>query len=195
MSDALLAHARALAGTPLAELFAQDASRAARLALEWSDWRIDVSKERLTPDALDALVAHAESAGVRAWIEAQMNGERVNLSEERPALHTALRQRADTPVYAGGENVIPHVRATQSRMREFASRLRAGEWRGSGAPIRHVVNLGIGGSDLGPRFVTDALDEGSPSPIRVDFVSNVDPDALQRVLASADAATTLFIVT
>ena len=196
MTDALLAHARALAGTPLTQLFAQDPSRAARLALDWGEWRIDVSKERVTPDALAALVAHAESVGVRAWIEAQMSGERVNLSEERPALHTALRQRADTPVYASGENVIPLVRAVQSRMRDFASRLRSGDWRGAtGDPIRCVVNLGIGGSDLGPRFVTDALHEETSPPVGVDFVSNVDPEALHRALAARESASTLFVVT
>ena len=196
MSEALLAHARALATASIAELFVSDPSRASRLALAWGDWRVDVSKERLTPTALASLVAHAEAAGVRAWIEALFTGERVNLSEERPALHTALRQRDDTPVGVGGENVVPRIRATQARMREIAEGLRGGRWLGAtGRPIRRVVNVGIGGSDLGPRFVADALATGEAEPVDVGFVSNVDPEAMSRELAACEPDTTLFVVT
>jgi len=196
MSEALLAHARSLAGARLAELFAHDPSRASRLALSWGEWRVDFSKERVTPTALEALVAHADAIGVRGWIEALFTGERVNLSEERPALHTALRQRGDAPLPVAGEDVIPRIRETQARMREIAERIRRGDWRGgNGDVIRHVVNLGIGGSDLGPRFVTDALAGTAPSNVDVAFVANVDPEALSRALARRDPAATLFIVT
>ena len=130
MSEALAAHARSLASANLADLFARDPSRVARLALEWGDWHVDFSKERLTPSALEALVAHAESIGVPQWVDALFAGERVNLSEERPALHSALRQQDDTPVRVGGADVIPAIRDTQRRMRAIADSLRAGTWRG-----------------------------------------------------------------
>ncbi len=195
MSEALAAHARSLANANLADLFARDPSRVARLAREWGDWHVDFSKERLTPSALEALVAHAESIGVPQWIEALFVGERVNLSEERPALHPALRQPEDTPVRVGGEDVIPAIRDAQRRMRGIAESLRTGTWRGAtGQPVRNVVSIGIGGSDLGPRLVCDALAARGESPVRVSFVSNVDPEALSSVLATLDAASTLFVV-
>jgi glucose-6-phosphate isomerase len=195
MSEALAAHARSLANANLADLFARDRSRVARLAREWGDWHVDFSKERLTPSALEALLAHAESIGVPQWIDALFAGERVNLSEERPALHSALRQQDDTPIRVGGEDVIPAIRSTQRRMRAIADSLRTQGWRGAtDQPIRNVVSIGIGGSDLGPRLVCTALDAGDESPLRVSFVSNVDPEALSRTLAPLDAATTLFVV-
>jgi glucose-6-phosphate isomerase len=195
MSEALAAYARSLANASLADLFARDPSRVARLALEWGDWYVDFSKERLTPSALEALLAHADSIGVPQWIDALFVGERVNLSEERPALHSALRQQDDTPVRVGGADVIPAIRDTQRRMRACADSLRAGAWRGAtGEPVRSVVSIGIGGSDLGPRLVCGALDKRGESPVRVSFVSNIDPEALTGVLARLDAATTLFIV-
>ena len=195
MSEALAAHARSLANANLADLFARDPSRVARLARDWGDWHVDFSKERLTPSALDALVAHAESIGVPHWVDALFAGERVNLSEERPALHTALRQQDDTPVRIGGADMLAAIRDTQQRMRAIAGSLRAGEWRGAtGQPVRNVVSIGIGGSDLGPRLVCGALEGEGGSPVRVSFVSNVDPEALSSVLAPLDAASTLFVV-
>ena len=195
MSEALAAHARSLANASLVELFARDASRASQLSLRWSDWYVDLSKGRITRSALDALVARADAAGVPQWIEALFTGERVNLSEERPALHTALRQQDDTPLVVGGTDVIPAVRAARRRMREIATALRNREWPGAGGlPITHVVSIGIGGSDLGPRLVCDALDEGSAGDVPVTFVSNVDPAALSRAIAPLDPATTLFVV-
>lgn len=195
MSEALAAYARSLANANLADLFARDPSRVASLTREWGDWHVDFSKERLTSSALDALIAHAESIGVPQWIDALFAGERVNLSEERPALHSALRQQDDSPVRVSGADVIPAIRDTQRRMRVIADSLRTQTWQGAtGQPVRNVVSLGIGGSDLGPRLVCTALDAGGDSPVRVWFVSNVDPAALAGVLASLDAATTLFVV-
>ena len=195
MSETLAAHARALANASLAELFSRDPSRVTGLSREWGDWYVDFSKERLTPSALDALIAHAESSGVAQWIDALFAGERVNLSEERPALHMALRQRDDAPVRVGGANVIPAIRDAQQRMRAIAQSLRGGTWLGAtGQPIRDVVSIGIGGSDLGPRLVCDALTAPQDSHVRVSFVSNVDPAALTRALAPLDPAATLFVV-
>jgi glucose-6-phosphate isomerase len=194
--DPIVGAARALARERIADLFVRDSTRADRLTFAWNDWRADVSKERITPDVLDALVAHADALNLRDWIAALFAGEKVNLSEARPALHTALRQHDDTPVVVDGKDVIPAIRAAQARMRALAGDLRAGRRRGgSGAPIRAVVNLGIGGSDLGPRLVCDALSPAGDSPVDVTFVSNVDPAQLSRALAPLDPASTLFVVT
>ena len=132
-----------------------------------------------------------KSIGVPQWIEALFAGERVNLSEERPALHSALRQQEDTPVRVGGEDVIPAIRDAQRRMRAIADSLARRTWPGAtGQPIRNVVSIGIGGSDLGPRLVVRrARPEAVISPVRVSFVSNVDPAALSRTLAPLDART------
>ena len=196
MTDALAAHARSLANASLADLFARDPSRANQLALDWGAWQVDFSKERLTASAIGALVAHAESIGVGPWIEAMFSGERVNLSEARPALHTALRQQGDTPVRVGGEDVLPAIRSTQRRMREISAAVRDRGWLGAtGQPVRDVVCIGIGGSDLGPRLACDALAPPDEIPIRMHFVSNVDPEALSRALGTLEAATTLFVVT
>jgi glucose-6-phosphate isomerase len=195
MSENLAARARGLAGASLLDLFARDPARAEGLALQWGDWRFDFSKERVDTEALGALVAHAEAIGVPRWIDALFNGERVNLSEARPALHTALRPCDDRPVRVSGEDVIPAVRATQQRIRALAGAIREGRRRGAtGKPITDVVSIGIGGSDLGPRMVCDALAGTETPPVRVGFVSNVDPEALARAIAPLDPATTAFVV-
>jgi len=196
MSETLAARARMLATARLGDLLVQDPERATRLALHWGDWRIDCSKERIDAGALEALVAHADAIGVPRWIDALFNGERVNLSEQRPALHTALRQQDDTPVRVGGDDVMPAIREAQRRQRALADAIRDGRRRGAtGKPITDVVNIGIGGSDLGPRMVCDALAGTKAPPVRVTFVSNVDPEALSRAIAPLDPASTAFVVT
>jgi len=192
--DLIAGAARALRRERLIDLFANDRSRVPRMTLEWGDWRVDFSKERLTPDALALLVAHAEASNVPHWVAALFAGEKINLSEGRPALHTALRQRNDTPLLVDGHDVIPDIRATQSRMRDISQTMREGGRIGAtGLPLNSVVHIGIGGSDLGPRLVCDAISAG-PGAIDVSFVSNVDPEHLSRALADRDPATTLFIV-
>ena len=192
--DLIAGAARALRRERLIDLFANDRSRVPRMTLEWGDWRVDFSKERLTPDALALLVAHAEASNVPHWVAALFAGEKINLSEGRPALHTALRQRNDTPLLVDGHDVIPDIRATQSRMRDISQTMHEGGRIGAtGLPLNSVVHIGIGGSDLGPRLVCDAISAG-PGAIDVSFVSNVDPEHLSRALADRDPATTLFIV-
>ncbi len=198
-------HRRALAGTTLAELFARDPDRFARLSFAWDDWLVDLSKERLGPDTLSLLVAHAHTAGLPGWITALFAGEKINQSERRPALHTALRQTHDAPLMVDGHDIIPDIRAAQSRMRTLASQVRGGLRVGAtGRPIRAVVNIGIGGSDLGAYLVCSALAQpprarGSTGQhtqgVDVAFVANIDPEHLTRALAPLDPATTLFIVT
>ena len=195
--EAIAAAAQALKRERLSGLFARDPARVAGLTLTWDDWYVDLAKERLTPGALALLVAHAEACNLAHWIDALFAGEKLNLSEGRPALHTALRQHDDAPVHVDGVNVIPAIRATQARMRALSADLREGRRLGAtGRPIRAVVNLGIGGSDLGPRLVCDALPPASARmPVDVAFVVNVDPAQLTRALAPLDPATTLFVVT
>src|SRR5215831_2537747 len=182
----LAEHRRALAGTTLAQLFAHDADRFAQLSFTWDDWLVDLSKERLARDTLPLLVARARAADLPGWIAALFAGEKVNQSEGRPALHTALRQQGDAPLVVDGRDVIPDIRAAQARMRTLTAQIRGGLRVGaSGRPIRSVVNLGIGGSDLGPLLVCSAL---APPPgarrrfgphtsgVDVSFVANVDPE-------------------
>jgi glucose-6-phosphate isomerase len=185
LPDKLRSTARTLAGTPLADLFARDPSRVERLTIEAEGFRADLSKERLTPEALAGLCEHARDAGLPAWISALFAGEKVNVSERRPVLHPRMRDVANA-----------EDRESRRRVADIADALGRGQRLGAtGEPIRHVVHLGIGGSDLGPRLVVDAL--GFPREDRapgVSFVANVDPAALDRALAPLDPATTLFVI-
>jgi len=195
---ALEEHRAALAGRTLSELFATEAERFSRLSLSWDQWLADWSKQRVTPQAMDALVAYAHERNLPAWISALFSGEKINLSEGRPVLHTALRQQDDTPLMIDGSDVIAQIRVAQGRVRAMASQIRGGLRLGAtGRPLRHVVALGIGGSDLGPRLVCDALAQprDGRDGAEVAFVSNVDPEHLTRAIAGLDPATTMFIVT
>ncbi len=196
VNDVLAAAARALRVTPLAALFAQDASRVDHLTFEAAGLVADLSKERITPAALGLVLDHARERGLPGWIHALFAGEKLNQTEGRPALHTALRRRQPGPLVVGGTDVMPLVRATRERMRALAAAIAHGDRRGaSGQPLRRAIAIGIGGSDLGPRLVCDALrDPRTPVATPVEFVSNVDPAALARALAAADPATTLFVV-
>lgn len=197
--QALIEHHHALRGRTLTAFFDAAPERFERLSLVWDDWLADWSKQRLTPETMALLVAHARECNLPGWIAALLNGEKINLSEGRPALHTALRQQTDSPVRVDGVDIIPAIRAAQTRMRSLEAQLRGRLRLGAtGRPIRHVVNLGIGGSDLGPRLVCEALAgprASRGSGIDVAFVSNVDPEQLTRTLAPLDPANTMFIVT
>ena len=201
----LASHCRTLSRRTLADFFASDPERFTRLSFAWDDWLVDLSKERLGADTLPLLVEHAAASDLPGWIAALFAGEKVNQSERRPALHTALRQQDSTPLVVDGHDVIPDIRAAQARMKTLTAQIRAGLRVGAtGHPIRSVVNLGIGGSDLGPLLVCSAL---APPPgarrrfgphtsgIDVSFVANVDPEDLSRALEPLEPATTLFIVT
>jgi glucose-6-phosphate isomerase len=194
----LAAHARRLRAANLGALFAHDPVRARALAFGWNDWRVDISKERIDAAALEALVRAAEAAGLAHWTAALFAGEKINLTERRPALHTALRAPASARVIVDGIDVVHEMRATRERMAVLAGAIREGRRKGAtGRPLRFVVNIGIGGSDFGPRLVCDALDgtgdTRSAAP-DVAFVSNVDPAHLWRTLEDRDPASTLFIV-
>jgi glucose-6-phosphate isomerase len=193
--QALLAHRAQLEGVHLRELFARDAHRGERLALEAEGVYLDYSKNRLTDETLRLLVALAEECGVRERIGAMFRGERINATEDRAVLHVALRAPRGDRIFVGDEDVVPGVHEVLDRMAAFCDRVRDGAWTGAtGAPIRHVVNIGIGGSDLGPVMAYEALRHYARRDLRLRFVSNVDSTDLAEVLLEADAAQTLFIV-
>lgn len=196
LTDSLRAAARALATTPLAALFERDGRRAERLTFEWEDFRVDFAKERITPEVLADLAGLAAEAGVERWIAALFAGEKLNVTEGRPVLHPALRDPSTDPLTVDGVDVRAAMREVRSRVAALAGEIGRGERRGAtGAPIRHLVHLGIGGSDLGPRLVVDALRPANrKGGVGVSFVANVDPAALDRALADLDPAATLFVV-
>ena len=178
----------------LRTLFARDKKRAERFSLQLDDLLLDYSKNLVRPETMKLLVKLAREAGVESLREAMFAGEKINLTEGRAVLHTALRNRSLRPVLVDGHDVMPDVREVLARMRTFADKVRTGKWKGhSGKPITDVVNIGIGGSDLGPAMVSLALKPYGGN-IRAHFVSNVDPSHLVDTLEDLDPATTLFIV-
>ncbi len=193
--QALADHADVLRDVHLRELFADDPGRDNRLALVAGDLRIDMSKHRVTDETMRLLVALADRAGLGARIDEMFGGERINTTEQRPVLHTALRSRRDDRVEVDGVNVVPGVHEVLDRMDAFADRVRSGEWTGhTGRRIRTIVNIGIGGSDLGPLMAYRALTPCVHPDLTVRFVSNVDPAHLLDALAGLDPAETLFVV-
>jgi glucose-6-phosphate isomerase len=192
---ALVEHHRTLAGRHLRDLFAEDPDRGRRLAARAGDLYLDWSKHRVTDETIRLLVALAERAGLRERIEAMFRGEHVNPTEDRAVLHVALRAPADRDLVVDGQDVTRDVHAVLAKMRSFAERVRSGEWVGStGRRIRAVVNIGIGGSDLGPAMAYTALRAYSDRDLTARFVSNVDPTDFAEASRDLDPAETLFVV-
>ncbi len=180
---------------PLRKLFADESDRLRRLAVDAGDLHIDLSKQRLDRTALDLLLALARRAGVEARREAMFTGEAINTTEHRSVLHTALRAQRQARVIVDGRNVVDDVYAVLDRMRTFSDRVRSGGWRGAtGLSIRTIVNIGIGGSDLGPSMAYHAMRNWSDRRLSCRFVSNVDGSDLVEATLDADPASTLFIV-
>jgi glucose-6-phosphate isomerase len=178
----------------LRNLFARDKKRAERFSLQMDDLLLDYSKNLIRPQTMKLLLKLAREAGVETLRDAMFAGEKINLTEGRAVLHTALRNRSERPVLVDGHDVMPDVREVLARMRAFADKVRTGKWKGyTGKAISDVVNIGIGGSDLGPAMVCLALKPYGGN-IRAHFVSNVDPSHLVDTLEDLDPATTLFIV-
>jgi glucose-6-phosphate isomerase len=191
---ALEGHAQATRDLRMLDLFAQDPQRATDFSLEACGLLYDYSKNPVSVETRRLLVALAEDSGLEAQIEAMFGGKRINLTEKRAVLHTALRNHSDRPVMLDGTDVMPAVRGVLARLREMTNRVRSGVSRGcTGRPFSDVVNIGIGGSDLGPAMVTVAL-RPFASGLRVHFVSNVDGAHLAGTLARLDPETTLFVV-
>lgn len=192
---ALREHHDRLAGTRVRDLFARDPARFDTLSLTFDDVLLDLSKNLLTTETIGLLADLARQSGVEEMRDRMFAGEAINITERRPVLHTALRNRSNTPLLVNGENVMDAVNAVLDRMRRFTDAVRGGAWRGAtGRPIRNVVNIGIGGSDLGPQMVCEALRPYGAAPLDMHFVSNVDGAHLDRVLARVDPGETLFVV-
>jgi glucose-6-phosphate isomerase len=192
---ALVDHHRQISGRTLRELFAEDPGRGHRLTGTAGELYVDWSKHRVTDDTLQLLVALAERAGVPARIEAMFRGEHINVTEDRAVLHVALRAPESVPLTVDGQDVTADVHAVLAKMRGFADRVRSGEWKGhTGERITAVVNIGIGGSDLGPAMAYTALQDYSDRGIACRFVSNIDPTDFYEKTRDLNPATTLFIV-
>ncbi len=192
---ALAAHHREVAPRHLRELFAADPRRGERLTVEAAGVYLDYSKNRVTDETLQLLVALVEARGLRERIDAMFRGEHVNTTEDRAVLHVALRMPRDAPLVVDGVDVVREVHAVLDKMAGFADEVRSGDWLGAtGKPIRNIVNIGIGGSDLGPAMAYQALRSFSDRRLTVRFVSNVDATDVVEATRDLDPAETLFIV-
>ncbi|MDR2462710.1 MAG: glucose-6-phosphate isomerase [Verrucomicrobiales bacterium] len=192
---ALEQHQPAVAKTHLRDLFSRDRQRFAKFSLQFEDILLDFSKNRLTDDTLPLLRNLAAQANVSGWTEKMFAGEKINFTEKRSVLHIALRNRSNRGISVDGKDVMPEVNAVLAHMREFTNSVRSGVWKGyTGQPITDIVNIGIGGSDLGPVMVCEALKHYSKRDLRMHFVSNVDGTHIAETLRQLSPATTLFII-
>jgi glucose-6-phosphate isomerase len=192
---ALEAHHRQIRERHLSQLFAEDATRGERMTLEAAGIHLDYSKNRITDETLKLLLDVAEQSGLRARIDAMFRGDKINITEDRAVLHVALRAPRDASIVVDGRNVVPDVHAVLDKMANFADRVRSGTWKGhTGKRIRNVVNIGIGGSDLGPVMAYEALRHYTDRALTFRFVSNVDGTDFVEATQDLDPAETLFIV-
>lgn len=192
---ALGKHHEELAGRQLRELFADDPGRAGRMTVTAGDLYLDYAKHRATGETVGLLVALAERSGLRERVEAMFSGAHINVSEDRAVLHVALRMPREAELVVDGQDVVADVHAVLDKMSAFAGRVRSKEWTGAtGRPIETVVNIGIGGSDLGPAMAYEALRDYADAGVAARFVSNIDPADITGNLAGLDPATTLFVV-
>jgi glucose-6-phosphate isomerase len=192
---ALEQHAATLKSAHLRDLFAEDPDRATRFSLEAAGLFLDYSKNRITSVTLTLLLDLAEQSGLREHIEAMFRGDRINVTENRPVLHTALRAPKTQKIVVDGVDVVAEVHAVLDKMSEFATKVRSGEWKGfTGKRVRNVINIGIGGSDLGPVMAYEALKYYSQRDLTFRFVSNVDGTDFAEATWDLDPAETLFIV-
>jgi glucose-6-phosphate isomerase len=193
--DALDAHYKKTSDLHLRQLFADDPTRGERMAVEAVGLYLDYSKNRVTDETLKLLLRLAEQSGLQTRIEAMFRGEKINITEKRAALHVALRAPKGTSIVVDGENVVPKVHYVLDKMADFSDRVRSGAWKGhAGKRIRNVINVGIGGSDLGPVMAYEALKAYSDRDMTFRFVSNVDGTDIAEAVRDLDPAETLFII-
>ena len=193
--QALAAHHESVSKVHLRQLFADDPKRGQRMVVEAAGLYLDYSKNRVTDETVRLLLALADQSGLRARIEAMFRGDKINITEKRAVLHVALRAPAGASILVDGKNVVPEVHSVLDKMAAFANRVRSGAWKGhTGKRIRNVVNIGIGGSDLGPVMAYEALRHYSDRAMTCRFVSNVDGTDFAEAVADLDPAETLFIV-
>eukprot|EP00761_Pharyngomonas_kirbyi_P012129 gb/GECH01012156.1/.p1 GENE.gb/GECH01012156.1/~~gb/GECH01012156.1/.p1 ORF type:complete len:545 (+),score=127.79 gb/GECH01012156.1/:1-1635(+) len=197
--QALQEHFDKMSSTHMRDLFAQNPDRFQELCLEFQKEDVniflDYSKNRINTETMNLLRNLADAVDLSSWIKKMFSGEKINITENRAVLHVALRNRSNKPIYVDGEDVMPKVNQVLKHMREFSESIRNGSWKGyTGKPIQAVVNIGIGGSDLGPVMVTEALKPYTRDGPTVRFVSNVDGTHLSEAVRDLDPETTLFIV-
>jgi glucose-6-phosphate isomerase len=193
--DDLTAHYKDIRDVRLQNLFADDPKRGTRLTAEAVGLYFDYSKNRINDKTLELLIRLARESGLQERIEAMFRGDKINITEKRAVLHTALRAPRDATILVDGQNVVPEVYAVLDRMADFCTRLRTGEWKGhTGKRIRNVVNIGIGGSDLGPVMAYEALKHYSERSMTFRFVSNVDGTDFVEAVGDLDPSETLFII-
>jgi glucose-6-phosphate isomerase len=191
----LCQHQQEIAPIHMRDMFAKDPNRFEKFSMQFTDILFDYSKHRIDEETLPLLFQMAREANIENWRERMFSGEKINITENRAVLHTALRNRANTPVYVDGKDVMPEVNAVLAQMRKFSDSVRNGSWVGyTGKRITDIVNIGIGGSDLGPVMVCDALKPYASPDLNVHFVSNIDGAHLMRALEVCNPETTLFIV-
>lgn len=191
----LNAHYQEIFPLQMRDMFTKDSHRFAKFSLKAEGLLLDYSKHRITDETLTLLCKLARNSKVEEWRDRMFAGEKINFTENRAVLHTALRNRSNTPVYVDGKDVMPEVNRVLTQMRNFSDRVRSGEWKGySSKPITDIVNIGIGGSDLGPVMVCGALKPYAKEGLNVHFVSNIDGAHLAQTLEACNPETTLFIV-
>jgi glucose-6-phosphate isomerase len=193
--SALASHYKTVSEMHLRKFFADDPKRGERMALEAVGLYLDYSKNRVTGETLKLLLQLAEESGLRARIDAMFSGEKINITEKRAVLHVALRAPKDGSILVDGKNVVPEVHSVLGKMADFSKRVRSGAWKGhTGKRIRNVINIGIGGSDLGPVMAYEALRHYSQRDLTFRFVSNVDGTDFAEAVHDLDPAETLFVV-
>ena len=193
--NALEKHFQEIKNHHMRDAFVSDPDRFNKFSTQFNDILFDFSKNRINSETLSLLIKLAKESGLKEKTEAMFSGEKINLTENRAVLHTALRNRSNKPVFVDGENVMPGINHVLKKMRAFCDRIHSGEWRGyTGKPITDVVNIGIGGSDLGPKMVSTALTPYASLGIKVHFISNVDQTDLVQILNPLSPETTLFLV-
>ncbi len=191
---ALKNHQKKIASTSIIEHFKNESNRLNYSWLEWEDFIVDFSKNRIDRKGFDLLIELAKEAGLKGAIESQFSGAKINDTENRAVLHTALRRLDNSPVIVDGLDIIPEIKAIQKKMSAFCNKVISGEWKGySGKTITHIVNIGIGGSDLGPSMVVEAL-EHYKNHLDIRFVSNVEGDHYEEVLKGLNPETTIFVI-
>lgn len=192
---ALEAHYAAMKDVKMKDLFAEDKERFNSFSLEFEDILFDFSKNRITKETMDLLYALAEQQGVMGRAKKMYSGEKINGSEDRAVLHVALRNQSNTPILVDGVDVMPEVNETLARIKTFTEKVRSGEWKGhTGKSISSIVNIGIGGSDLGPVMACSALKPYAKRDLAMNFCSNIDGTHIAEILKECDPETTLFLI-